>query len=72
MATKIYCSAVDCEYVSKRGYCVLKHIDLSDHSVMTVWEGRQRFQRCRAWQKSKEYAEMEKLVAPLIETMKNA
>lgn len=67
MATKIYCAAIDCEYYREDGRCTAKTVCLSDHSIMTVWEGRQRFQRCKTYQKSKEMAEMEKRFLPLIE-----
>ena len=69
MATKIFCAAIDCEYYRSDGRCTAKSVCLSDHSVMTVWEGRQRFQRCKTYQKSKEMAEMEKRFLPLIEKM---
>ena len=72
MATKIYCAAIDCEYYRKDGRCTAKEVCLSDHSIMTVWEGRQRFQRCKTYQKSKEMAEMEKRFLPLMEKMTNA
>ena len=49
MATKIYCAAVDCEFYRVDGRCTAKTVCLSDHSVMTVWDGRQRFQRCKTW-----------------------
>lgn len=72
MATKIYCAAIDCEYYRDDGRCTAKTVCLSDHSVMTVWEGRQRFQRCKTYQKSKQMAEMEKRFLPLMEEMANA
>lgn len=72
MATKIYCAAIDCEYYREDGRCTAKTVCLSDHSIMTVWEGRQRFQRCKTYQKSKEMAEMEKRFLPLMEKMANA
>ena len=72
MATKIYCAAIDCEYYREDGRCTAKEVCLSDHSIMTVWEGRQRFQRCKTYQKSKEMAEMEKRFLPLMEKMTNA
>lgn len=69
MATEIYCAAIDCEYYREDGRCTAKTVCLSDHSIMTGWEGRQRFQRCKTYQKSKEMAEMEKRFLPLIEKM---
>ena len=72
MATKIYCAAIDCEYYREDGRCTAKTVCLSGHSIMTVWEGRQRFQRCKTYQKSKEMAEIEKRFLPLMEKMANA
>ena len=72
MATKIYCAAIDCAFYREDGRCTAKTVCFSDHSVITVLEGRQRFQRCKTWQKSKECAEMEERIKPLIENMKNA
>ena len=69
MATKIYCAAIDCEYYREDGRCTAKTVFLSDHSIMTVWEGRQRFQRCKTYQKSKEMVEMENRFLSLIEKM---
>lgn len=70
MATKIYCAAIDCAfYREKDGRCTADTVCFSDHSVMTVWEGRQRFQRCKTYQKSKEMAEMENRFLPMIEKM---
>lgn len=71
MAASISCAAIDCEYITNHGYCRLKHIDLSDHSVMTVWDGRQRFQRCKMWQKSERAAVIEKNMAMLLEKLTN-
>ena len=59
MATKIWCAAIDCAYHRDDNRCTAKEINLSDHSIMTVHDGRQRFQRCKAFQKSEEAAEME-------------
>lgn len=72
MATKIYCAALDCEYYRWDGRCTAKTVCLSDHSIMTVWDGRQRFQRCKTWQKSKQAIEMEERIKPLLEKMANA
>ena len=52
MATKIYCAAIDCEYNNSKNVCTAKDVSLSDHYVMTVWEGRQRFNRCKAYKES--------------------
>lgn len=69
MATKIYCAAIDCEYCREDGRCQAKTVCLSDHNISTLWDGRQRFQRCKTYQKSSEMIEMEKRFQPLIEKM---
>ena len=69
MATKIYCAAVDCEFYRDDGRCMAKTVCLSDHSIMTVHDGRQRFQRCKNWQKSAEYATIEERFQSFIEKM---
>ena len=70
MATKIYCAAVDCEYYREDGRCTAKTVCLSDHNVSTVYGGRQRFQRCKTYQKSKQMIEFEEKFKPLIQKMK--
>jgi hypothetical protein len=63
---KVYCAAIDCEFNGDDGKCHAKSIELSDHSIQTLWEGRQRFQRCKTYQKSREAAEMEKFIEAAI------
>lgn len=58
--TKVYCGAMDCKFNGDNGVCRAEKIVLSDHSVMTTWEGRQRYQKCRSYRKSQETIEMEK------------
>lgn len=60
---KIFCAAIDCEFNGDDGKCHAKEIALSDHSIMTLWEGRQRFQKCKTYQKSREATEMEQFIA---------
>lgn len=50
----IYCAASDCKYSSANNRCTAKQVTLSWHSVMTVWEGRQEFLRCRSYEQSEE------------------
>ena len=57
--TKVYCGAMDCEFNGDNGVCHAKKIALSDSSVVTAWEGRQRYQKCKSYQKSQETIEME-------------
>lgn len=49
---KVYCAAMDCEFNGYEGKCHAKSIALADQSVMTLWEGRQRFNTCRTYQES--------------------
>ena len=71
MATKIYCAAIDCEYYrDKDGRCMAKEICLSDHSVMTAWNERQRFQKCKTYQKSQQAIELEEKFKPILEKFK--
>ncbi|MBQ9662697.1 MAG: DUF1540 domain-containing protein [Oscillospiraceae bacterium] len=38
---RVHCGAVECKYNGNKNRCTAKSIDLSWHSVMTVWMGRQ-------------------------------
>lgn len=71
MATKIYCAAIDCEYWGDGNRCTAKEVHLSDHSIMTAWDGRQRFQKCKTWQESVESKAIREKLLPLMEKMMN-
>ena len=58
--SKIYCADVGCSYNNDKGICTAKKVALSWHSVMTLWEGRQEFQRCKTRETSMEYRALEK------------
>lgn len=45
--TKIYCADSLCKFNNDKGVCTAKKVALAWHSVMTVWDGRQEFSRCR-------------------------
>lgn len=62
MATKIYCAAFDCKFCNDKGVCTEKSIALSWHSVMTKYEGRQEFNRCKSYEMSDEAREMQKRI----------
>lgn len=49
---KVYCAAMDCEFNGDDGKCHAKSIALSANSVMTVWEGRQEFNKRKTYQES--------------------
>ena len=59
---KIFCAAMDCEFNGDDGKCHAKEVALSDHSIMTLWEGRQRYQKCKTFQKSRMAMEFEQLI----------
>ena len=65
--TKIYCADPSCEYCNDKGICTAKKVSFSWHSVMTLWEGRQEFNRCKTYQPSKEYQEMQEKIKPFME-----
>lgn len=51
----VYCASVDCKYNGDKNRCTAKGISLSSHSVMTVWDGRQEFWKCKNYEMSEEY-----------------
>jgi len=67
MATKIYCAVADCAYNNDKNVCTAKSISLSDHDVQTVWDGQRRFQRCKTYTESPEYAEMKRRFLEIME-----
>jgi hypothetical protein len=64
--SKVFCAAMDCEFNGDDGKCHAKDVGLSDHSIMTLWEGRQRYQKCKTYQKSQAAAEMEQFFAKAV------
>lgn len=56
---KIKCAAVECKYNSNNNYCTAdKTVMLTAHSVMTVWDGRQDFWKCKNFVMSDECREI--------------
>ena len=49
----VYCPCADCKHNNEM-QCEAVEITLSSHSVMTVWEGRQDFWKCKAFEQSDE------------------
>ena len=64
--SKIYCADTSCAYNNDKGVCTAKKVALSWHSVVTLWEGRQEFQRCKTRETSAEYRELEKRMEALM------
>ena len=54
----VYCESIDCKYFSITNRCTAKRIDLSYHSVMTVWNGRQDYLKCKMYEQSEEAKRM--------------
>lgn len=48
----VYCAAMDCKFNGDDGKCHAKSIVLSANSIMTVWEGRQQFNKCKTYEES--------------------
>ena len=64
--TKIYCADVGCAFNNDEGVCTAKKVSLSWHSVMTAWEGRQEFKRCKTRETSNEYRDLGKRMEAFI------
>lgn len=58
--TKVYCADPSCKYCDDNGVCTQKKIGLSWHSVVTVYDGRQEFNRCKMYHKSERSVALEK------------
>lgn len=59
--TKVVCAAVGCKHCSDEHICTLKKIRISENCVHTVYDGVQRFNRCKEY----EPCELEKRFAEL-------
>ena len=64
---KIYCADVGCAYNNDKGVCTAKKVALSWHSVVTLWEGRQEYQRCKTWEPSKSQQELNRKLEKYME-----
>ena len=51
MATKVVCATLECKW-NDDGVCELKKIELQWNSVVTLWDGRQEFNRCKMYEES--------------------
>jgi len=50
----VCCAAFDCKYNNDKCRCTAQTLNLSSHSIMTVWEGRQDFLKCKNYEISDE------------------
>lgn len=64
---KIRCADVSCVYRNEKGVCTAKKVALSWHSVMTMHDGRQEFNRCHSYKEDKEMSEMKQLFKRVVE-----
>ena len=56
--TKIFCADISCKYNGKNSVCTAKVIALSWHSIETVNNGRQEYNRCKTREESERYIEL--------------
>ena len=68
--TKIYCADHRCKYC-KNNKCMAKEVNMSSHSVNTLYQGRQDFLKCKTFEKSEECKEFEKLIFEYIKEKLN-
>lgn len=68
---KVYCATVECEF-NNDGKCKANKVALSWHSVMTLWDGRQEFCKCKTFQESQESIELKKELEQWLKGNKNA
>ena len=67
---KVYCASLDCEFHGDDNRCHAKEINLADQGIMTLWDGRQRFNTCRTWQESQFSKEIREKLKPYFENIK--
>ena len=56
--TKIKCPSGECIHNSDSNVCQAKSISLEWFSIMTKWEGRQEYWKCKEYELSDEYKVM--------------
>lgn len=49
--TKIICARLECKH-NKDTICKARCVEMSDHFILTVWEGRQEFLKCKTYEMS--------------------
>ena len=50
--TKIVCAAVGCKYNDDDNVCTAPKVAMSEHSIMTLYDGRQHFWKCKQYKQS--------------------
>ncbi len=55
---KVICAACDCIWNDVNNQCRAKEINLSDNYIMTLYDGRQHFNRCNEYEMSEESKEL--------------
>ena len=61
---KVYCASQECKY-NDRNRCTAVTISLSWHSVLTIFEGRQEFLKCKQFKMSERYKQIEEKFAEM-------
>lgn len=59
---KVICASEDCAYIDDKHRCTANSINLTEDNVHTVYDGFQRFNRCRTYRQSEESKEMRKFI----------
>lgn len=58
---KIKCASWGCKWNNDKGMCSYKGtVLMNDCSVMTVYDGRQHFHKCKMYEESEEYQELKR------------
>ena len=50
--SKIICAACDCKWNDVNNRCRAKEVHLEDNYIMTIYDGRQHFNRCQNYETS--------------------
>ena len=66
----VYCAAVEYKNHSDTNRCTAKKITLSSHSIMTLWDGRQEFLKCKQYEMSEDYKAVMAVIRMAEEKMK--
>ena len=63
---RVECSNLKCKYLSDKGICKAKKINLSLNGVSTVNNGFQDYLKCNSFEKDDEYKKLESIVYQLL------